>query len=216
MSIERHGSRAGAMRRRRKIHNPCLCAWSAEGKGEGIQPGVHVPSTLRCREGVQCKHAGHSTLPGISATKSNLRNILKGKNQNIELFALFPCQSFVKDYMISITRLLLGLDSMPGSGFLCAVSSLTQPAWSLNLPVLIRRASTADHYVLFSRWKSQKMTCGSGPTAGSTRNCAPQMETFQLAFTGLRHISFQSLRSAATVTAFGSQFVEVQNALVFF
>lgn len=25
--------------------------------------------------------------------------------------------------MISITRLLLGLDSMPGSGFLCAVSS---------------------------------------------------------------------------------------------
>lgn len=31
-------------------------------------------------------------------------------------------QSFVKDYMISITRLLLGLDSMPGSGFLCAVS----------------------------------------------------------------------------------------------
>lgn len=32
-------------------------------------------------------------------------------------------QSFVKDYMISITRLLLGLDSLPGSGFLCAVSS---------------------------------------------------------------------------------------------
>lgn len=26
--------------------------------------------------------------------------------------------------MISITRLLLGLDSMPGSGFLCAVSGL--------------------------------------------------------------------------------------------
>lgn len=77
----RHGSRAGAMRRRRKMHNLCLCAWSAEGKGEGVQPGVHVPSTLRCREGVQCKHAGHSTLPGISATKSNLRNLLKEKQK---------------------------------------------------------------------------------------------------------------------------------------
>lgn len=31
-------------------------------------------------------------------------------------------QSFVKDYMISITRLLLGLDTTPGSGYLCAVS----------------------------------------------------------------------------------------------
>lgn len=30
-------------------------------------------------------------------------------------------QSFVKDYMITITRLLLGLDTTPGSGYLCAV-----------------------------------------------------------------------------------------------
>lgn len=33
-----------------------------------------------------------------------------------------PRQSFVKDYMITITRLLLGLDTTPGSGYLCAVS----------------------------------------------------------------------------------------------
>lgn len=31
-------------------------------------------------------------------------------------------QSFVKDYMIAIVRLLLGLDTTPGSGYLCAVS----------------------------------------------------------------------------------------------
>lgn len=42
-------------------------------------------------------------------------------------------QSFVKDYMISITRLLLGLDSMPGSGFLCAVSAITQSITRLHL-----------------------------------------------------------------------------------
>lgn len=32
-------------------------------------------------------------------------------------------QSFVKDYMITITRLLLGLDTTPGSGYLCAVGT---------------------------------------------------------------------------------------------
>lgn len=31
-------------------------------------------------------------------------------------------KSFVKDYMIAIVRLLLGLDTTPGSGYLCAVS----------------------------------------------------------------------------------------------
>lgn len=35
---------------------------------------------------------------------------------------LCPFQSFVKDYMILIARLLLGLDTTPGSGYLCAVS----------------------------------------------------------------------------------------------
>uniref|UniRef100_A0A8C5M2M6 RCK N-terminal domain-containing protein n=1 Tax=Leptobrachium leishanense TaxID=445787 RepID=A0A8C5M2M6_9ANUR len=37
--------------------------------------------------------------------------------------------SFVKDYMISITRLLLGLDSMPGSGFLCALRVTEEDLW---------------------------------------------------------------------------------------
>ncbi len=120
---------------------------------------------------------------------------------SVDLFAVFSCQSFVKDYMISITRLLLGLDSMPGSGFLCAVSSQTQTAW-------VQSVCTARcHWgwlscCLFSRWKSQRTTCGSAPTAGSTRNCALPMETFPLASTGQRHTSFQSLRSAASVTSF--------------
>lgn len=53
--------------------------------------------------------------------------------------AVFLCQSFVKDYMISITRLLLGLDSMPGSGFLCAVSGLIT-----NLSEVITSACMAE------------------------------------------------------------------------
>lgn len=35
----------------------------------------------------------------------------------------FVHECFVKDYMIPIARLLLGLDTTPGSGYLCAVSS---------------------------------------------------------------------------------------------
>ncbi|KTF95046.1 hypothetical protein cypCar_00015406 [Cyprinus carpio] len=49
-----------------------------------------------------------------------------GKVFSVSMLDTLLYQSFVKDYMISITRLLLGLDSMPGSGFLCAVSALTQ------------------------------------------------------------------------------------------
>uniref|UniRef100_A0A8C7H822 Potassium sodium-activated channel subfamily T member 2 n=1 Tax=Oncorhynchus kisutch TaxID=8019 RepID=A0A8C7H822_ONCKI len=38
-------------------------------------------------------------------------------------------QSFVKDYIISITRLLLGLDTTPGSGFLCSMQISEDDLW---------------------------------------------------------------------------------------
>ncbi|NWQ84128.1 KCNT1 protein, partial [Columbina picui] len=38
-------------------------------------------------------------------------------------------QSFVKDYMITITRLLLGLDTTPGSGYLCAMKITEDDLW---------------------------------------------------------------------------------------
>ncbi|KAL4690043.1 hypothetical protein H8959_012834 [Pygathrix nigripes] len=40
-----------------------------------------------------------------------------------------PGQSFVKDYMITITRLLLGLDTTPGSGYLCAMKITEDDLW---------------------------------------------------------------------------------------
>lgn len=108
--------------------NVFVCVWSAEGKGKRIQPGVYVSPALCSRESVQCQHAGHSPLPGTNTV--SLISVLCVATCHIryistDLFAVCSCQSFVKDYMISITRLLLGLDSMPGSGFLCAVSSQT-------------------------------------------------------------------------------------------
>uniref|UniRef100_H2UA61 Potassium sodium-activated channel subfamily T member 2b n=1 Tax=Takifugu rubripes TaxID=31033 RepID=H2UA61_TAKRU len=52
-----------------------------------------------------------------------------GKVFSVSMLDTLLYQSFVKDYMISITRLLLGLDSMPGSGFLCAMKITEDDLW---------------------------------------------------------------------------------------
>ncbi|XP_046895118.1 potassium channel subfamily T member 2 [Hypomesus transpacificus] len=52
-----------------------------------------------------------------------------GKVFSVSMLDTLLYQSFVKDYMISITRLLLGLDSMPGSGFLCAMKITEEDLW---------------------------------------------------------------------------------------
>ncbi|XP_075433587.1 potassium channel subfamily T member 2-like isoform X4 [Ascaphus truei] len=52
-----------------------------------------------------------------------------GKVFSVSMLDTLLYQSFVKDYMISITRLLLGLDSMPGSGFLCALRVTDEDLW---------------------------------------------------------------------------------------
>ncbi|XP_073174609.1 potassium channel subfamily T member 2-like isoform X7 [Lepidochelys kempii] len=58
----------------------------------------------------------------------------------------FAIRSFVKDYMISITRLLLGLDSMPGSGFLCALKVTEDDLWIRSYGRLYQKlcSSTGD------------------------------------------------------------------------
>uniref|UniRef100_A0A7M4ESW8 Potassium sodium-activated channel subfamily T member 1 n=1 Tax=Crocodylus porosus TaxID=8502 RepID=A0A7M4ESW8_CROPO len=43
--------------------------------------------------------------------------------------SLWYLPSFVKDYMITITRLLLGLDTTPGSGYLCAMKITEDDLW---------------------------------------------------------------------------------------
>uniref|UniRef100_A0A8C4DWP9 Potassium sodium-activated channel subfamily T member 2b n=1 Tax=Dicentrarchus labrax TaxID=13489 RepID=A0A8C4DWP9_DICLA len=52
-----------------------------------------------------------------------------GKVFSVSMLDTLLYQSFVKDYMISIARLLLGLDSMPGSGFLCAMKITEDDLW---------------------------------------------------------------------------------------
>lgn len=60
-------------------------------------------------------------------------------------------QSFVKDYMIAIARLLLGLDTTPGSGYLCVVSGnapLSNSNWYISLSKWVCGVHRLDHYSL--------------------------------------------------------------------
>ncbi|XP_036409960.1 potassium channel subfamily T member 2 isoform X1 [Megalops cyprinoides] len=52
-----------------------------------------------------------------------------GRVFSVSMLDTLLYQSFVKDYMISITRLLLGLDTTPGSGFLCAMTITEDDLW---------------------------------------------------------------------------------------
>ncbi|XP_045702415.1 potassium channel subfamily T member 1 isoform X2 [Phyllostomus hastatus] len=52
-----------------------------------------------------------------------------GRVFSISMLDTLLYQSFVKDYMISITRLLLGLDTTPGSGYLCAMKITEGDLW---------------------------------------------------------------------------------------
>ncbi|XP_054582740.1 potassium channel subfamily T member 1 [Eptesicus fuscus] len=52
-----------------------------------------------------------------------------GRVFSISMLDTLLYQSFVKDYMISITRLLLGLDTTPGSGYLCAMKITEADLW---------------------------------------------------------------------------------------
>ncbi|XP_041582312.1 potassium channel subfamily T member 1 isoform X13 [Vulpes lagopus] len=52
-----------------------------------------------------------------------------GRVFSISMLDTLLYQSFVKDYMISITRLLLGLDTTPGSGYLCAMKVTEEDLW---------------------------------------------------------------------------------------
>ncbi|XP_023485142.2 potassium channel subfamily T member 1 isoform X1 [Equus przewalskii] len=52
-----------------------------------------------------------------------------GRVFSISMLDTLLYQSFVKDYMIPITRLLLGLDTTPGSGYLCAMKISEDDLW---------------------------------------------------------------------------------------
>ncbi|OXB67102.1 hypothetical protein ASZ78_005675 [Callipepla squamata] len=95
-----------------------------------------------------------------------------GRVFSISMLDTLLYQSFVKDYMITITRLLLGLDTTPGSGYLCAMKITEDDLWirtygrlfqklcssSAEIPIGIYR--TESH--MFATSEARSSACGKG------------------------------------------------------
>ncbi|XP_067892599.1 potassium channel subfamily T member 2 isoform X4 [Heterodontus francisci] len=83
-----------------------------------------------------------------------------GRVFSISMLDTLLYQSFVKDYMISITRLLLGLDTTPGSGFLCAMKITEDDLWIRTYGRLYQKlcSSSGDVPIGIYRTESQKLT----------------------------------------------------------
>uniref|UniRef100_A0A8C7IVP1 Potassium sodium-activated channel subfamily T member 2b n=1 Tax=Oncorhynchus kisutch TaxID=8019 RepID=A0A8C7IVP1_ONCKI len=89
-----------------------------------------------------------------------------GKVFSVSMLDTLLYQSFVKDYMISITRLLLGLDSMPGSGFLCAMKITEEDLWIRTYGRLYQKlcSSTGDIPIGIYRTEAQKLPVSEVPS----------------------------------------------------
>ncbi|XP_078074267.1 potassium channel subfamily T member 2 isoform X3 [Mustelus asterias] len=83
-----------------------------------------------------------------------------GRVFSISMLDTLLYQSFVKDYMISVARLLLGLDTTPGSGFLCAMKITEDDLWIRTYGRLYQKlcSSSGDIPIGLYRTESQKLT----------------------------------------------------------
>ncbi|KTG00380.1 hypothetical protein cypCar_00019286 [Cyprinus carpio] len=95
------------------------------------------PSNMRFMQfrAKDCYSLALSKLEKIERDKgSNLAFMFRlpfaaGRVFSISMLDTLLYQSFVKDYMILIARLLLGLDTTPGSGYLCAMKVTEEDLW---------------------------------------------------------------------------------------
>ncbi|XP_054895080.1 potassium channel subfamily T member 2 isoform X22 [Poeciliopsis prolifica] len=95
------------------------------------------PSNMRFMQfrAKDCYSLALSKLEKIERDKgSNLAFMFRlpfaaGRVFSISMLDTLLYQSFVKDYMIAITRLLLGLDTTPGSGHLCVMKITEEDLW---------------------------------------------------------------------------------------
>ncbi|KAM8865496.1 potassium channel subfamily T member 1-like isoform 3-T4 [Synchiropus picturatus] len=95
------------------------------------------PSNMRFMQfrAKDCYSLALSKLEKIERDKgSNLAFMFRlpfaaGRVFSISMLDTLLYQSFVKDYMIAIARLLLGLDTTPGSGYLCVMKITEDDLW---------------------------------------------------------------------------------------
>ncbi|XP_056379521.1 potassium channel subfamily T member 2 isoform X2 [Hyla sarda] len=102
-----------------------------------------------------------------------------GRVFSISMLDTLLYQSFVKDYMISITRLLLGLDTTPGSGFLCSMKITEDDLWVRTYGRLYQKlcSSSGDIPIGVYRTESQKLTTSESQISISVEEWEDTKET---------------------------------------
>ncbi|XP_075772296.1 potassium channel subfamily T member 2-like isoform X9 [Pelodiscus sinensis] len=101
-----------------------------------------------------------------------------GKVFSVSMLDTLLYQSFVKGYMISITRLLLGLDSTPGSGFLCVLKVTEDDLWIRSYGRLYQKlcSSTGDIPIGIYRTESQPAPSAERQVSASGEDCEDPLE----------------------------------------
>ncbi|XP_075792843.1 potassium channel subfamily T member 2 isoform X6 [Pelodiscus sinensis] len=104
-----------------------------------------------------------------------------GRVFSISMLDTLLYQSFVKDYMISITRLLLGLDTTPGSGFLCSMKITEDDLWIRTYARLYQKlcSSTGDIPIGIYRTESQKLTTSESREIASQSQISISVEEWE-------------------------------------
>ncbi|XP_066548344.1 potassium channel subfamily T member 2 [Amia ocellicauda] len=102
-----------------------------------------------------------------------------GRVFSISMLDTLLYQSFVKDYMISITRLLLGLDTTPGSGFLCAMKITEDDLWIRTYGRLYQKlcSSTGDIPIGVYRTESQSLPASESESSVNADDCEDTKES---------------------------------------
>ncbi|XP_072228487.1 potassium channel subfamily T member 2 [Leuresthes tenuis] len=96
-----------------------------------------------------------------------------GRVFSISMLDTLLYQSFVKDYMILIARLLLGLDTTPGSGYLCAMKVTEEDLWIGTYGRLFQKlcSSSAEIPIGIYRTESHSFPTSESQMSVSVDDC---------------------------------------------
>ncbi|XP_017911556.1 PREDICTED: potassium channel subfamily T member 1 isoform X6 [Capra hircus] len=86
-----------------------------------------------------------------------------GRVFSISMLDTLLYQSFVKDYMIPITRLLLGLDTTPGSGYLCAMKISEDDLWIRTYGRLFQKLCSSSAEIPIGIYRTQSHVFSTEP-----------------------------------------------------
>ncbi|XP_062867046.1 potassium channel subfamily T member 1 [Trichomycterus rosablanca] len=91
-----------------------------------------------------------------------------GRVFSISMLDTLLYQCFVKDYMISITRLLLGLDTTPGSGYLCAMHVSECDLWIRTYGRLFQKLCSTSSEIPIGVYRTESFSSSESQCSSST------------------------------------------------